>query len=253
MKAVPWKAWLMALLVAAPVVTPAAAKDLLIIGQDYPPFNWMDAGTVKGGMVDVLRKACEKLKFNCKFSIVPLARGMPMLEDGSADAVMSLIPNAERAVYAQFSPTLVVQNMGYFALKGKAKPMTSLSDLSGWTVGAVRGSASLRMAREHQKQVKDLVLVEEVSNETLINKLLGERYGDKGAVMSGDAVLGFNARRAHVALEMLWSAEPQGFTTAFSKKSVDAQTFADITKTLEAMKKSGELKALLDKYALKSE
>ena len=240
-------------LLAVWVAAPAVAKDLSIVGQEYPPFNWNDAGTVRGGMVDVLKKVCEKLTFNCKFSIVPLARGMQMLEEGSADAVMSLIPNAERAVYAQFSPTLVVQNMGYFGLKGKVKPVAGLNELSGWTVGAVRGSASLKIAKEHQKQVKNLALVEEVSNETLINKLQGERYGDKGAVIGSEAVLAFDAKKAGVALELVWSAQAQGFTTAFSKKSVDAQTFADITKALDAMKKSGELKALLDNYSLKTE
>ncbi len=246
MKVLPW---LLALLTTASAV----AKDLLIIGQDYPPFNWMEAGVVKGGMVDVMKKACEKLQVHCTFSIVPLARGMPMLEDGSADAVMSLIPNPERAVYAQFSPTLVMQTMGYFGLKGKVKPLANLHELSGWTVGAVRGSTSLRIAREHQKQVGNLVLVEEVSNETLINKLKGERYGDKGAVFSGEAVLGFGASKAHVELQMVWSSEAQGFTTAFSRKSVDAQTFADITRVLLDMKKSGEVKALLRPYGLKTE
>ena len=244
---------IIALVMASLLATPAISKDLTIVGQDYPPFNWSEAGVVKGGMVDVLKKACEKLKFNCKFSIVPLPRGLQMLEDGSADAVMSLIPNAERAGYAQFSPTLVVQSMGYFGAKGKVKPVASLKDLSGWTIGAVRGSSSFKIATEHQKQVKNLTLVEEVSNDTMIKKLQGDRYGDKGAVIGGEAVLQYDANKAKLELELVFSAEAQGFTTAFSKKSVDAQTFADISKTLDAMKKSGELKAILEKYSLKPE
>ncbi len=236
----------MALLAAAPV----RAKDLNIVGQEYPPFNWVEGGTVKGGMVDVLKKACEKLKFNCNFSIVPLARAMQMLEEGSTDAVMSLIPNPERAVFSQFTPTLVVQKMGYFGVKGKVKPVTDLKDMAGWSVGAVRGSTSLKMAKEHQKQIKDLTVVEEVNNETMVNKLQGQRYGEKGAIIGSEAVLAFDAKKAHVELEMVYNAQAQNFTTAFSKKSVDAQTFADITKTLEAMKQSGELKALLGKYGL---
>lgn len=240
-----------ALCVALGLVTPAVARDLNFVGQEYPPFNWSEGGEVKGGMVEVLKKACEKLKHNCKFSIVPLARGVAMLEDGTVDGVMSLIPNPDRAKFANFSPTLVVSNLAYFGVKGKAKKLTGLKDLEGWTVGAVRGSTSYKLAAEHQKQIKTMTLVEEVNNETLVKKLQGGRYGDKGAIMGGDAVLEFEARKAKLDLELVWNSDAQGFTTAFSKKSVDDATLGEFNKTLEAMKKSGEVKAILTKFSLK--
>ncbi|MES2951005.1 MAG: transporter substrate-binding domain-containing protein [Pseudomonadota bacterium] len=233
--------------------TPVLAKDLSFVGQDYPPFNWNEGGEVKGGMVEVMKKACEKLKHNCKFGIVPLARAMQMLEEGSIDGVLSLIPNADRAKFANFSPTLVVSNLSYFGAKGKAKKVGSLNDLEGWTVGAVRASSSLKLAVANQKQLKNMTVVEEVNNETLIKKLQGDRYGDKGAIIGGDAVLEFEARKAKLDLELILGGEAQGFTTAFSKKSVDAATLAELTKTLEAMKKSGEVKTILDKFSLKTD
>ncbi len=242
------------LLVALCVLaTPVAAKDLSFVGQDYPPFNWNEGGEVKGGMVEVMKKACEKLKHNCKFGIVPLARAMQMLEEGSVDGVLSLIPNADRAKFSNFSPTLVVSNLSYFGAKGKAKKVGGLNDLEGWTVGAVRASSSLKLAVANQKQLKNMTVVEEVNNETLIKKLQGDRYGDKGAIIGGDAVLEFEAKKAKLDLELILGGEAQGFTTAFSKKSVDAATFAELTKTLEAMKKSGEVKAILDKFSLKTD
>lgn len=243
--------WVGLWMVAA--ATPAAARDLNFVGQEYPPFNWVEGGEVRGGMLEVLKKACEKLKHNCKFSIVPLARGVQMLEDGAVDGVMSLIPNEERAKYANFSPTLVVSNLAYFGAKGKAKKAASLKDLEGWTVGAVRGSTSYKLAAEHQKQIKTMTLVEEVNNETMVKKLQGGRYGDKGAIMGGDAVLGFEAKKIKLDLELVLNGDAQGFTTAFSKKSVDAATLAEFNKTLEAMKKSGEVKSVLDKFSLKME
>lgn len=241
------------LLMALLVATPAMAKDLSIVGQEYPPFNWSEGGEVKGGMVEVMKKACEKLKVNCKFGIVPLARAVKMLEEGTADGVMSLIPNAERATYANFSPTLVVSNLAYFGAKGKAKPVSALKDLEGWTVGAVRASSSLKIALENQKQVKNMTVVEEVNNETLVKKLQADRYGDKGAIIGGDAVLAYEAKKAKLDLALVLNGEAQGFATAFSKKSVDAASFAELTKTLDAMKKSGEVKTILDKFGLRSE
>ncbi len=235
------------------VSTSALAKDLMFVGQEYPPFNWSEGTEVKGGMVDVLKKACEKLKYNCKFGIVPLARAINMLEEGTTDGVMSLIPNAERAVFSNFSPPIVMSNLGYYGAKGKVKPVGSLKELEGWTVGAVRASSSLKMALEHQKQVKSLNVVEEVNNETLVKKLQGNRYGDKGAIIGGDAVLGYEAKKLNLEMALVFNGDAQGFTTAFSKKSVDAQTLAELNKTLDAMKKSGETKAILDKFSLRAE
>ena len=242
-----------ALCLALLVATPAMARDLSFVGQEYPPFNWIEGGEVKGGMVEVLKKACEKLKHTCKFSILPLARAVQMLEDGSADGVMSLIPNADRAKFANFSPTVVVSNLGYFGVKGKTRKLNSLKDMEGWTVGAVRASSSLKLAIENQKQVKGMTVVEEVNNETMVKKLQGDRYGDKGAIMGGDAVLDYEAKKAKLELELVLNGEAQGFTTAFSKKSVDAATPAEFNKTLEAMKKSGEVKTILGKFSLKTD
>jgi ABC-type amino acid transport substrate-binding protein len=230
----------------------AMAKDLWFVGQDYPPFNWAEAGEVKGGMVEVMLKACEKLKHNCKFAIVPLARGVRMLEAGTTDGVMSLIPNVERATYANFSPVIVVTNIAYYGLKGKVKKVDSLKDLEGWTVGAVRAATSLKIARENQKQLAAMTIVEETHNKQMILKLQAGRYGEKGAIFGGAAVLGYEAMKHQVELDTILIDSSQGFTTAFSKKSVDAQTFADFATTLETMKKSGEMKLILDKFHLTS-
>lgn len=241
------------LLVALLISTPAMSKDLSFVGQDYPPFNWTEGGEVKGGMVDVIKRACEKLKHSCKFGIVPLARALQLLKDGEADGVMSLIPNSDRAVYSNFSPIIVVSNLAYMGAKGKVKKIADVKDADGWTVGVVRASSSSKVAAEQQKQAKNMTLVEELNNETMIKKLQGDRYGAQGLVFGGDAVLIYEAKKAKFEIEVVLNDSAQGFMTAFSKKSVDAQTLADFSTTIEAMKKSGEIKSILDKYALRSE
>jgi len=241
------------LLMALVLTTPVVAKDLSIIGQEYPPFNWNEGGEVKGGMVEVMKKACERLKYNCRFSLVPLARAMQMLEEGSTDGVMSLVPTPDRTRFSNFSPTIVVSNLSYFGVKGKVKKLDNLKDLEGWTVGTVRGSASFKLAVEHQRQIKNMNLVEENNNETVIKKLQGDRYGAKGAIIGGDAVLSYEARKVNLELEPLLAGEPQAFVTAFSKKSVDAATLAELTNTLNGMKKSGEMNSILKKFSLQTD
>ena len=235
------------------VSTPAMAKDFSFVGQEYPPFNWTEGGEVKGGMIDVMKKACEKLKYNCKFAIAPLPRGIKMLEDGEVDGVMSLIPSAERKVFANFSPTIVVSNTAYFGVKGKVAKLNDAKDLDGWTIAGVRASASFSFSKEQLKQVKNVNFVEEVNTDVLVKKLKAGRYGEKAALVGGDAVLEHEAKQEKLELDMVLNGKSQGFATAFSKKSVDAQTLAEFTKTIDGMKKSGEMKTILEKFSLKAE
>jgi polar amino acid transport system substrate-binding protein len=232
---------------------PAIAKDLSIVGQEYPPFNWTEGGEIKGGMFEVMKAACEKLRYNCKFSLVPLPRAMEMLEEGHADGVMSLVPTPDRARFANFSPTIVTSSLSYLGAKGKVKKVDNLSGLDGWTFGTVRGSASFKMAVEHQKQVKGMNLIEENSNSTVVKKLQGGRYGDKGAIVGGDAVLSYEARKINLELEQILVGQVQSFVTAFSRKSVDEPTLAELTRVLNGMKKSGEMKGILEKFSLQTD
>lgn len=52
-------------------------------------------------------------------------------------------------------------------------------------------------------------------------------------------------------LALLLDEEAQGFATARSRKRVDAASFAEWARTLEAMKKSGEVKAMLNQFGLR--
>lgn len=241
-----------AYLVALALAVPASATELTLLGQEYPPFNWSEDGQLKGGMVEVLRAACDKLQYRCHFGSVPLARAIKMLEWGEADAVMSLIPNAERASFAYFSPAIVADSLAYFGIKGAAARANNLHELENWTVGAVRGSHSLKRARENQQMLQNQVIVEEINNETLVRKLQAGRYGRNGAIIGGESVLRYEAQKIQLDIEPVYALEVQSFVTAFSRKSVDAATMDALSKTLTAMKKSGEVRELLRPYGLKS-
>lgn len=231
---------------------PLGATEIHFLGQEYPPYNWSQDGRVQGGMVDVLRAACDKLHYRCTFTIVPLARAMQMLERGEADAVMSLIPNDERANYSVFSPAIVADSLAYFGVRGAAQRASQLQALQGWTIAGVRGSSSLRVARENQRQVAEQTIVEEVNNETLVRKLQAGRYGNAGAIIGGEAVLRFEARKVGLKLDPVLTLDTQRFVTAFSPARVDAATREALFATLLAMKKSGELRELLRPYGLKA-
>lgn len=234
------------------IASQSQAKELTFVGQDYPPFNWQEGSNVKGGMVEVIQKACEKMKHSCKFQIIPLARALKMLESGEVDAVMSLIPNPEREAYANFSSTVIASRMAYLGTKGKA-PLSQLKELEGATVGVVRGSSSAKMVIKHKEHVPSLTIMEESDNETLVKKVQGNRYGDKGLIFGSEDVLKHFAQKSGTSIDTILPQETQNFMVAFSKSKVDADTLASFSKTFEEMKKNGEMKVVLDKYSLKTD
>lgn len=229
------------------------AKDLHFMGQDYPPLNWQDGSKVTGAMVDVMQSACDKLKHNCKFSIVPLARANKMLEDGEVDGGLSLIATPEREAYLVFTPTIIVSRLAYLGQKGKGAKLGSVEDLSGWTVGVVRGSSSSKIAMKHKEQVKTISLQEDTDNEAMVKKFMNGRFGEKSALFGSEDVLKFFAKKNQLELEPLLVLDGQSFKTAFSKKKADIEVVEAFRKTIDEMKKSGELKKILEKYSLKSE
>lgn len=229
------------------------AKDLHFMGQDYPPFNWQEGPKVTGAMVDVMQSACDKLKHNCKFSIVPLARANKMLEDGEVDGGLSLIATPEREAYLVFTPTVIVSHLAYLGQKGKSSKMESIQDLSGWTVGVVRGSSSSKIAMKHKDQVKSLSLQEDKDNEAMVKKFIKGRFGNKSAIFGSEDVLKYFGKKIKVELEPILVMDGQAFKAAFSKKRADIEVVETFRKTLEEMKKSGEIKKILDKYSLKAE
>jgi len=243
------KIWTFGLLLSLSTMT--AAKEFHFAGQDYPPFNWEENGQVTGGMVDVMRKVCNELKHKCHFTIVPLARAMKMLEEGNIDGVLSLIPNPERQVYAYFSPAIIVTDMSYLGVKGASK-VSTIKELAGWNIGAVRSSSSLKMAKKHNAEVKTLIINEEVDNETMVKKLGGGRYGKQGAIIGAEGVLGYLAKKNNIEIEPVLKLEPQEFMVAYSKKKISENELETLKTTVEKLKKDGTLKSILDKYGLRT-
>ena len=232
------------------ITVTALAKDFSFAGQDFPPFNYQEGAEVKGAVVDVMKKLCEELKHTCTFSILPLVRAWKVLEDGEIHGVLSMLPNPERNLLANFSPTVAVTDVSYMSVKDTAK-LKNYKELAGWTVAGIRASTLIKIVQKHNEEVKTMDIKEEVSNEALVLKLTGGIYGKKSAILGSEDVLNHIAKKAAVQIEPILKLEAQEFKIAFSKKKVDEKDLAAFNKALEGLKKSGALKKILEPYSLR--
>jgi polar amino acid transport system substrate-binding protein len=243
--------------------TAASAKDFLFVGQDYPPFNYLDGKAIKGGTVDVIKIVCGRLKHRCGFQVgVPLARALDMFKKNQVDGFLSLVPSEERKAFAIFSAPIAYSNQSYMILENKNIPeQNQIEKLDGWTVGGVRESFSIKTAKEHQdtlkSQGKALNIVEEIDNKTVVKKLLSGRYGTKGTVIAGtEEGLKFYVRQENpnAKLQRLYKVETLSFVLAFSKKKYESESriVNEFNVEIEKLRKSGELAKILDHYNLKT-
>lgn len=227
-------------------------KEYLFIGQEYEPFNWTEGGTLKGGMLEVVKSLCSKMSIICKFESVPMKRLIQMLENGSTDGVLSLIPNSDREAYTTLSIPIIHSNMSYFAVKGTLKKIKRLDDLSGATVGTLAASSAEKIALTHKEQVKDLKVQSESELSTVLNKLTAGRYGPKGLALSNEDVFATLYKKLNINnLEVVYVVKTDGFSVAFSKKAVDPSFIEQFNANIVKIKQSGELKKLLKPFGLK--
>lgn len=227
-------------------------KQYMFFGQEYKPFSWAEDGRLMGGMVQVVKRVCGKMNIKCKFESVPIKRQIQMLESGLTDGVLNFIPNSDRDAYSTLSIPVIQSNMSYFAVKGTFKPIKSLEELNGATVGALAASSAEKIALTHKDQIKELKVESESEILTVLNKLTAGRYGPKGLAISNEDVFTTLIKELKINnLEVVYVAETYGFRVAFSKKAVDAEFIKLFNSNIAKMKQSGELKKLLKPFGLK--
>ena len=161
-------------------------KEYRFIGQQYEPFNWSDDGTLKGGMLEVVKNVCNKMSIKCKFESVPLKREFKMLRDGSTDGVLSINPDTDPEASTTLSVPIIHSNLSYFAVKGAF--IKRLDDLNGATVGVLASSGAEKIALIHKDQIKGLKVESETELPIVLNKLTAGRYGLKGLALSNEDV-----------------------------------------------------------------
>ena len=221
-------------------------------GQEYPPFNYTENGKTVGAMNDIVSEMCAITKDTCKVEIVPLKRAITGLESGEIHGVVALLKNAERDSFANFSPPLIKSDM--ILVTAGPEIAKNVSELKGWTIGAVLSSTSAKLAAAAAAEAGGgAKVIEDSDNDTIVKKVSANRFGDKGAIIINEAVLGYVSKKNSVSnLKTMFTVKSDDFGIYFSKKSVDDATLKKFVSALEQMKTSGAMKKILDKYGFKT-
>lgn len=227
------------------------AEELVFVGQDYPPYHWQEKNKVHGLFPEVIQQACHKVKLTCHFKILPFKRGLMEIELGQTDAMMGLVKNPEREIFAMFAPALANSDKSYFGLKRKVRLLNSKKDLDSATVVVVRESSSAKLAQLHKAQFPSLFISEQSDNSTILRMISAGRFGDKALILGNRDVIRYLIKKeGYQKIVELLPVENEDYSIAFSKKKVSSALFEKFNTALNEVKHGKAIKAIFQKYGV---
>ena len=107
---------------------PAAAQELTIITEEYPPINFLEEGIITGSSVEVVREILRRLNLPDNIIILPWVRGYTLLKTRPNVVLFSTTRTKEReSLFHWIGPLLTARN-GFYIKKGSAIRINSLED-----------------------------------------------------------------------------------------------------------------------------
>ena len=223
----------------------AKKKGVLVAGvkDSLPPFGYIDEKSrqIVGYDIDFINAIAKKMGVKVDLKPVTSASRMPQLQESHIDIIAAtMTKNAERAKVIDFSHTYFFTGQKFITKKGSVK---SLKDLEGKRIGTAKGSTS------EQNVKKAIPSATVLSFDDYPQALLALQQGKVSAVTTDEAILaGILAKvpnKAQFEIPNLQiSEEPYGLGMRKGDKN-----FVDfVNKTILEMEKSGEAKAIFDKW-----
>lgn len=120
----------------------SGAEEILIVGEDSAPFEFLDDGEVVGLNVDVVREVLKRMGHKAVFELFSWKYALSMVEKGKADAILSCSKKPDREVYLYYPESFLYKSEYVFFTKKNTMNQLSVSryaDLKGVRVGVIAG------------------------------------------------------------------------------------------------------------------
>lgn len=230
---------------AGDTLVDAKKKGVLVAGvkDSLPPFGYVDEKSrqIVGYDIDFVNAIAKKMGVKVELKPVTSASRMPQLQESHIDIIAAtMTKNPERAKVIDFSHTYFFTGQKFITKKGSVK---SLKDLEGKKIGTAKGSTS------EQNVKKAIPSATVLSFDDYPQAFLALQQGKVAAVTTDEAILaGILAKapnKANFEIPNLQiSDEPYGL----GMRKGDTNFVNFVNKTLLEMEKSGEAKAIFNKW-----
>lgn len=83
------------------------ADKLLVVAENYPPFEYQEQGEVKGANVEIISKIFDRIGVDFEIKFYPWTRAWLLLKKGKADLTLSISYQKFREPYINYPPDMV--------------------------------------------------------------------------------------------------------------------------------------------------
>ncbi|MBW4934612.1 substrate-binding periplasmic protein [Marinobacter sp. F4206] len=125
----------MLILWAAMPVQSEPAPVLEVVTTEYPPFEYLENGTLRGQDVATVRAVVERMGYAPRFRILPWARAELMVRNGTADLLFSLTASPQRERYYLFTDPISTARDVFYARKDTDLSWSEFDDLANLRLG----------------------------------------------------------------------------------------------------------------------
>ncbi len=226
----------------------ARPEKLTVVYTQWYPYTYQEGSAAKGFEIDIFRAVMNRMGVKAEFLQFPFKRCLKMLEDGNAQALISLLKSPERAKYTIFPEEHIsISRTLFFTTEGrKIRYGGNLKGLQKYTIGVIAGFAYGEVFDNAKYLKKEEVL----DAERLIHMVLSGRC-DLG--VENQAVIKGIARRLGVERSIRFLHPPVhtlNLYVGFSKASGLQRFAADFSEALARFKKTDEYRAILQRYGI---
>ncbi|MFM6927820.1 MAG: substrate-binding periplasmic protein [Bdellovibrio sp.] len=110
---------------------PAFAKPpepILILTEEWPPFNYTENGEITGFASDVIKLVMKQLRLSYKIEVLPSSRGLKVLDKGPRVMFYSFIQTPERKSLYKWIGPFAEQSIYFYKKKGSNIQIKNLED-----------------------------------------------------------------------------------------------------------------------------
>jgi len=228
--------------------TSGESNRIKVVYTDWFPYTYGENGEARGFEIEVFRAVMKKMGIEAQFVNYPWRRCLNGIEEGYADALISLLKTPEREEYTLFPDTCISlsKTMFFTKIESNIQFKGSYADLKDYIIGVIAGFAYGEAFDKADYLKKDVAQ----NSRMLITKLLNDRH-DLAA--ENQAVISGYAEKMGVRDKIKFLEPPihtQKLYVGFSKIKKLEKLCDDFSKALLEFKSSGEYGKILKKYGV---
>lgn len=118
-----------------------ASESLVIMTENYPPFNYQEDGNLKGASVEIVQAIIDEIQVSSEIKLFPWARAYQNIQQDNNQVLFSMARTPSREDMFKWVGPLIQYDIYLYKKKGSAFSIQSIEDAKELVVGVKKNTA----------------------------------------------------------------------------------------------------------------